>query len=80
MTRFKLLAAVFLLWTAEGWSMQPSPIETPQQIFNRWLSAFNRGNQQELQEVIAAYKIDRNAQRDTDLHASMGNFNVLTVR
>ncbi|MDV2453651.1 serine hydrolase domain-containing protein [Xanthomonas hortorum] len=80
MTRFKLLAAVFLLWTAEGWSTQPSPIKTPEQIFNRWLSAFNRGNQQELQEVIAAYKIDRNAQRDADLHASMGNFNVLTVR
>lgn len=80
MRRFNLLAVVLLFWATTAWSMQPSPAQTPEQIFNRWLSAFNQGNQQDLQAVIATYKIDRNAQRDVDLHASMGNFNVLTVR
>ncbi|KQQ82497.1 serine hydrolase [Xanthomonas sp. Leaf131] len=80
MKRLLLLAAALLLWTAASWSMPPPPITTPEQIFNRWLTAFNQGNKQELQAVIAMYKIDRNAQRDVDLHASMGNFNVLTVK
>ncbi|WP_253657793.1 serine hydrolase domain-containing protein [Xanthomonas arboricola] len=80
MKRLTLLAATLLLWTATSWSMPPSPVASPEQIFNRWLTAFNQGSEQGLQEVIAAYKIERNAQRDVDLHASMGNFNVLTVR
>ncbi|MEA9657696.1 serine hydrolase domain-containing protein [Xanthomonas campestris] len=80
MTRLTLLAAALLLWTATGWSKPVSPAPTPEKIFHRWLTAFNQGSTQQLQAVITTYKIDRNAQHDADLHASMGDFNVLTVK
>ncbi|MBB5866567.1 CubicO group peptidase (beta-lactamase class C family) [Xanthomonas arboricola] len=80
MTRLRLFAAALLLWSPIGWCMQPSSVGMPEQIFNRWLLAFNRESQEELQAVITTYKIDRTAQRDVGLHNDMGNFKVLAVK
>ena len=75
-----ILFTAFLLISAPSSSAEARPEPTPQQIFDHWLSAYNSGELQRLQTVIASYKMEHSAQRDIDLRSSMGPWRLLEMR
>ena len=75
-----ILLTAFLLISATAYSAETHPDPTPQQIFSRWLSAYNSGELQQLQSVISTYKMKQSAQRDMDLRSSMGPWRLLEMR
>ncbi len=75
-----ILLTTFLLISATTSSAEASPDPTPQQILDHWLSAYNSGELQRLQSVIATYKMEHSAQRDKELRSSMGPWRLLEMR
>lgn len=75
-----ILFTAFLHISATSSSAEARPEPTPQQIFDHWLSAYNSGELQRLQTVIASYKMEHSAQRDIELRSSMGPWRLLEMR
>lgn len=72
------LVMALLLFSATTWAKAPAEPVQAEQIFTRWLAAYNDGNGEALQAVLSTYGIDHTAQRYLDIRETFGPFEVLT--
>ncbi|MDC6711289.1 hypothetical protein, partial [Leclercia adecarboxylata] len=68
MLPIRTLMVVLLFFSTSGWARVPTDPAQAEQIFTRWLAAYNAGDRQELQAALSTYGIDHTAQQylDTD--------------
>lgn len=78
MLPIRTLMVVLLLFSTSSWARVPTDPAQAEQIFTRWLAAYNAGDRQELQAVLSTYGIDHTAQRYLDIRETFGPFDVLT--
>lgn len=78
MLPIRTLMVVLLLFSTSSWARGPTDPAQAEQIFTRWLAAYNAGDRQELQAVLSTYGIDHTAQRYLDIRETFGPFDVLT--
>ncbi|MGE8244997.1 MAG: serine hydrolase [Stenotrophomonas maltophilia] len=78
MVPIRTLVVALLLFSATTWAKPPAEPVQAEQIFTRWLAAYNTGDSQELQAVLSTYGIDHTAQRYLDIRETFGPFDVLT--
>lgn len=78
MLPIRILVMALLLFSATTWAKAPAEPVQAEQIFTRWLAAYNDGNGEALQAVLSTYGIDHTAQRYLDIRETFGPFEVLT--
>ncbi len=78
MLPIRTLMVVLLLFSTSSWARVPTDPAQAEQIFTRWLAAYNAGDRQELQAVLSTYGIDHTAQQYLDIRETFGPFDVLT--
>jgi len=78
MLPIRTLMVVLLFFSTSSWAGVPTDPAQAEQIFTRWLAAYNAGDRQELQAVLSTYGIDHTAQRYLDIRETFGPFDVLT--
>ena len=78
MLPIRILVMALLLFSATTWAKAPAEPVHAEQIFTRWLAAYNDGNGEALQAVLSTYGIDHTAQRYLDIRETFGPFEVLT--
>jgi len=78
MLLIRTLMVVLLLFSTSTWARVPTDPAQAEQIFRRWLAAYNAGDSQALQAVLSSHGIDHTAQRYLDIRETFGPFDVLT--
>lgn len=78
MLPIRTLLMALLLFSPTTWAKAPAESVEAEQIFTRWLAAYNDGNGEALQTVLSTYGIDHTAQRYLDIRRTFGPFEVLT--
>lgn len=61
-----------MLFSATTWAKASAEPVQAEQIFTRWLAAYNDGNGEALQAVLSTYGIDHTAQRYLDIRETFG--------
>jgi len=78
MLPIRTLVVALLLYSSSTWAKVPAGSGQAEQIFTRWLAAYNAGDSEQLQAVLSTHGIDHGAQRYLDIRDTFGSFEVLT--